>query len=272
MKYAICILAHKDPVLLERIVNKVSCPNTKIYIHLDKKCNINEFSNISSAVFIKKRVKVSWGGRSIIIAMKNLMKYVIQDNECDYLLFISGQDYPIVMPYQYDEMININYNYFEYEPLPRAKWYKGGLERINFYYFFEKYNHCIGNLLIKIQRRFRFTRNMLNKIRVYGGSQWLNINISTAKYIIESWRYYYKFFKFSLIPDEMIFQTIVMNSIYSVNVINNNLRYIVFNGDEPSPRMLDVTDYEEIKKESKLFCRKVISDDLLDIIDFGHRI
>jgi len=271
MKYAICILAHKDPVLLARIVNKLTADNVKIYIHLDKKSDINAFTKCVNAKFIKERENVYWGGRSIVKAMYNLLYNVIMDNECDYILFISGQDYPLVLPEKYDCVIDKNNNYIEYYDFPRADWYNGGLDRIRYYYLVENNKSFIYKASVKIQKLLKVNRKVKHDFTLYCGSQWINININTAKEILNSFKYYYKYFKLTHIPDEMIYQTIIMNSKHKEYVVNDNLRYIRFINNLPNPKVLDDTDFNDIITSKALFIRKVESNSLLDKVDQHQR-
>jgi hypothetical protein len=79
------------------------------------------------------------------------------------------------------------------------------------------------------------------------------------------------FFKYVDIPDEMFFQTIILNSPFKESVINDNLVYIDWENPNPSyPRTFVKTDFEILVSSSKLFARKfdVSRDaDILDMID-----
>lgn len=268
MKYAICILAHKEPLLLMKIVKRLQSDNVEIFIHLDKKCNISDYKNVPGVTFINKREKVYWGGRSMVKAMYNLIEYVLLNSNCDYLLFISGEDYPIVLPKHYENYININYNYLEYEKLPRKSWYLDGLNRIKYYYLFRSPKSYLSKICIKIQEAFGIEKKISYlPYNIYGGSQWININRITAEYIIKNWRSYYNFFKFCLIPDEMIFQTIILNSILCETVINQNFRYLKYQKNGSNAAYITVDDVPEIIKRKPLFCRKVNKQIITEILN-----
>ena len=269
MKYAICILAHKSPEHLERIVKKIKADNTQIFIHLDKKSNISEFSHIQNATFISTREKVCWGGRSMVKAMFNLIEYVVLNIDCEYIIFISGEDYPVIMPKDYDKYINIEKNYLEYKKLPKDDWYSGGMIRIMYYYLFRCPNSLLSRICVKLQKLTGIKRN-INKLpfEVYGGSQWININRATAEYIINNWKQYYSFFRFCMIPDEMIFQTIILNSEQKDSTINTNYRYLRYNEVSSSnAAYIDNYDIEQIKMNKPLFCRKVKDLDIIKHLD-----
>lgn len=265
MKYAICILAHTKPALLSRLTDYLKRENVEIFIHIDAKSNISEFDHIQGVTFIKKRVKVYWGHYSMIKAMYNLIEYVVDNTDCGYIMFISGEDFPIISPDKYDSYIDVTKNYIEYEKLPKKNWYEGGINRINYYYFFNSSESIMARIVMKVQRVFNITRSF-DKLPyvIFGGSQWININLDAAKYILQNWNKYYKFFKFSHIPDELIFQTILMNSPFKDTIVNRNYRYTDFYGDESHPRNLDVENLNEIITSGALFCRKIASECVFD--------
>ena len=82
-----------------------------------------------------------------------------------------------------------------------------------------------------------------------------------------------KFFKFSWTPDEMVYQTIIMNSHFKNTVVNDDLREIIFPGEGENashPLVYGVNDFEYLKQSSKLFARKFdmnIDKKIFDLID-----
>lgn len=258
MKYAICMLVHKNPALLEKIVERLKAKNTEIFIHLDNKCKLSDYNFIKDITFVKKRMKVYWGGRSMVLAMYNLIDYVINYTDCDYLMFISGEDYPIVLPNKYDEYIDIKNNYIEYQKLPKSDWYMNGINRVKYYYLFRTPKSILSRAFIKMQKILCIVRRY-DKVGfdIFGGSQWININRKTAKYILRVWDSYYKFFRFCYIPDEMIFHTIVLNSNLKDTVINNNYRYLRYEENSSNAAYINQKDIHEILSLKYLFCRKI---------------
>lgn len=262
MKYAICILAHKKPLLLKKLVENINADNTEVIIHLDLKCNIKDYAFIDTATFIRDRVKVDWGGLTMVTAMINLIDYVIYNTVCDYILFISGEDLPVVSPKYYDEYINHENNYFEYELLPKSNWFMGGMNRVEYYYPFKSPKSIHSQMFMKLQKRLGIKKNIKAlDFSIYGGSQWININRATGVYILDHYRKYLDFFRLCSIPDEMIFQTIMMNSPYKDKVINTNCRYLRYDGNSSNAAFLDENDIVAILNKKPLFCRKIEDED-----------
>lgn len=58
-------------------------------------------------------------------------------------------------------------------------------------------------------------------------------------------------------PDYIYFQTILFNSPYLKNIINDNLRYIDWTYRRGSrPSYLDMSDYNKLITSNKIFARK----------------
>jgi hypothetical protein len=82
-----------------------------------------------------------------------------------------------------------------------------------------------------------------------------------------------RFFRQTWGPDEFFFQTILYNSAYRNDLINNNLRYIDWSEGKASPKTLLTTDFEALEGSGKLYARKFnpdVDDTILDLID--HRL
>ena len=79
------------------------------------------------------------------------------------------------------------------------------------------------------------------------------------------------YFKYVFIPDEVFFQTIILNSPFKDNVINDDLRYVDWENPNPNvPAILGENDWTTIINSSKFFARKFdITRDskILDMID-----
>lgn len=95
---------------------------------------------------------------------------------------------------------------------------------------------------------------------------------------------YKHFFKRVSCPDEIFFQTIVLNSHYAsqykfferdvlkaVGVMRNEnkayLHFIDWNPKRENPAILDIRNYENIKKSGALFARKLDEERSLELIE-----
>ena len=98
MKIAYLILAHANPQHLDLLIKAISDTDSAIFIHIDKKSDMEIFSNIKgdNIHFIKKRVNVYWGEFSQVTAIINLIHAALFSSVIHQrLVLISGVDYPI---------------------------------------------------------------------------------------------------------------------------------------------------------------------------------
>ncbi len=179
VKIAYLVLAHHDPIHLERLVNSIDY-QAHIFIHLDKKTNIDRYiniANIESVNFIPERVKVYWGGISMVKAILNLIKTALASKgNFSHLVLLSGSDYPIKPvsifydflksnpDRQFIKLTNLNET-----PLPSEK-------RLTNYWFMEPFQPFYNDRFFRrvLQKIFHLgvTKKPLNNVSTAWGSQW----------------------------------------------------------------------------------------------------
>ena len=98
-KHAYLILAHSEPEILGILVSLLDDERNDIFIHIDKKSNIIDFSNVktdrSDLYFLKKRIDAKWGGHSLVEIEFLLMKTARNKSNYAYYHIISGVDLPL---------------------------------------------------------------------------------------------------------------------------------------------------------------------------------
>ena len=139
----------------------------------------------------------------------------------DYFINLSGECYPI-------KPINVIKSTFagqttafmEFFELPSPFWGNGGMNRIQNNHYFILYN---GKL--KIIRIPRLNKKLPFNLKPFGGSQWFCLPKQLVTYILQfvnQNKSIKKFYERTLIPDEMFFQTILINSPFRSQICNNN--------------------------------------------------
>ena len=287
MKHAILILAHRNFNHLQRLLD---CFDEKFsfYIHIDKENDfaweeIKYLQEHPRVVYCRADYNIHWGSSLIVKSILKLIKEVLKDNSISYAHLISGQDYLVGSCIDFVSFFNKHNGseFLEHWKLPTDRWYRGGLNRIKYYYLFDLFKARTGilrrlnNTLVDIQKFFRLERQFKpSGIQLYGGSMWWSLSFECLKYIdqfvmenpdlIES-------FNHTFCSDEIMLQTVVMNSPFASNVINCNYRYLCWedrNGNYPAN--LDESDWLKIEHSGAFFARKFqypVSLPLLDLID-----
>jgi hypothetical protein len=290
-RIAYCLLVHKNPSQVNRLVRNIYSSSDFFYVNVfgDDSANrwkkeLGQFEGEN--FFVIFRNANAWGTFPLVDAMLDSMrKFAFFDY--DYYINLSGQCYPLKSTAFIKKFLqNKNSVFMESFKLPWVGWGKhGGLDRIQYYYYRNPVFVLFRFLLNKISRsttfdRLRFIRiPRINKqlpynLQPYGGPMWFCLNKKCVDYILEYLKTREKmlvFFKHSLVPDEMFFQTIIMNSPMKNIVVNDSLRYIYWvKKGKPHPAVLTINDTNALFSSSKLFARKFdisLDEKILDLID-----
>lgn len=283
MKIAYIIHIYKLPDQLTRLVNSLTSPNTYFFIHIDKKVDILPFKEAFKRVQSKniiwvKREYSNWGTILCVKALLNgLLEALDHKDKIEYFYCLSGQEYPI-KPKSYIENFfnnNKNIDFIKYFPLPYTGWKSGGIHRYNRYHFIISKNRYIRRL-INIINFFLPRRKIPYNLKPFGGEFYLGLSRKSTEYIkdfIQNHPLYLSFFKYSYIPEEMFFQTILLNGPKEIcnNIENKILTYVDWNKPKgPYPATLNITDISKLKESDCLFTRKFdknIDEKILDAID-----
>lgn len=312
MKIAYIVLAHRYPEQLIRLIDRLSTEKTSFFVHIDKNTDEKIYKQIVSGirhisnVFFLKRYRCYWGDYSIVAATIEGLREIFNRNiDFNWVILLSGQDYPIKSNRQIEEFLRQNEgnSFVDYFQLPRPenltpKWPNGGFDRINYWHF------CLFNLRFVFPGKRRFNTYYANyitptlKVRIvsalwfllvfwfpikpkfpkgfkpFAGSQFWSLSKECAEYVhnfIQQNHTFVNFFKYVDVPDELFFQIIILNSKFKDTVINDSLRYMDSENPNPNlPKVLEKEDYERLVKSSKLFARKfdMYRDaEILDMLD-----
>ena len=206
--------------------------------------------------------------------------------EFDYLINLSGQDYPIKNNLYIQNILQENkgMSLIRHIPIPYPShphiedlvkywhiyWrdYHFVLPRENM--FASPVLNSIWNIFAKKITLRR--KPPLNLTPYYGSSYWC-LSHECVDYVYdyvgrnESFINYFKYVQF---PTEFFFQTILQNSIFKDRIINDNLRYIDFSSKKANPKVLGKEDFDKFIDSRNIFARKfdvTYDPDVLDMID-----
>ncbi len=207
--------------------------------------------------------------RAIIL----LLKEAIKNPDIAYFHTLSAQDFPILDISEiltfFEKAPKNNLEYIGYRPVPIPAW-KGnqGLDRFQFYHLNDYLNpkNKIHWLIIRtgvhLQKLLSIKRPYPKGFdQLYGGHVWWSLSRDSITYLLKYIDEHSDFinrFKHTHCSEELIFQTVIMNSPHAQNVVNNNLRYVEMQG--ASPKILKAEDYEKIINSDRLFARKIAKE------------
>ncbi len=287
MNKAYIILAHKNAEQVIRLINRLDDDSSTFFIHFDKKFTgwqPDMFSGMGNKVHLIKRTKTFWGGYSLVEATLLSMRAIKAMNKnFDVITLLSGQDYPI----KSNEHINhffLNADrriFMEYYPMPNYKKWPpgGGMYRFEKYFFGLKWYELFSSRATNFSSALIsfLKRRHPEHLRPYAGSQWWTIDMHALNYIlnfVSNNPDFSKYHKYTFVPDEVFFQTILLNAsderiIKSIS--NNNKRFLSWKIHSNSgPDILQSDNLNDIMNSDALFARKLdlsIDPHLFDLID-----
>jgi hypothetical protein len=306
MKFAYLILAHKNPKQLARLVSRLNTSDALFFIHIDKKTDPKPFEQALSTIhsanwyFVKKRQTIVWGGFNMVRATLNGLKEIVALQEAvSHVTLLSGQDYPIQSAEEYQAYLlqHQHKTFIEYFPIPTIEIAHGGLDRLSYYHIvltrklhfalplisFLKVRSAHAKqgkwLLIKrivsvLPSAKPYPRKFIPNATPYYGSQWCTLSMEAVKYIVSSLdkdKQFYDYFKYTHIPDELFFQSLLLNAPQKSireNIINNSLHYINWgNPRTDHPENITLKDMEAILASGKFIARKFEAEDDMKVLD-----
>lgn len=315
MEISYIILAHKNPHQLNRLIASLNSESAYFYIHIDKNVDSAPFLDLfkeQKNIYIlinNKREPGIWGDVGIVKGTLNCLKKIIDDGRKGYTFLLSGQDYPLRSKEKILEFLKDNdgAHFIDIYPLPNNLWGDtGGMERIKKYkinYSSKRYNFF---LVPSIYDSSFYTRKNFNRIKFlllrgkkkellkvfkkriipgfikpYGGTQWWALPNETLQQIYGLHQRYPEFLKFhedTLLPDEIFFQSLLMNLPNSPSLkISPSLTYANWDPKRaPLPVTFQKKDFQELEQASKkfLFARKFdikMDSEIIDKLHFMAR-
>lgn len=283
MKIAYIISAYRNPHQLVRLVNKLNSENCLFLVHVDKKtsqevfdivfCKLSHLENI----YFLDRHACYWGDFGHVLAtLKGIQVLCGKQIHFDYVILLTGQCYPIKSNQYISEFLqqNLGRSFIEYDLVNSYHQLKR-LERWNIRLFSRSYIP-IPNKFIRLPIKRPLSRRLGD---FYKGSSYWIISKTCIDYIYKYMNsniseniQFIKFFKGVYIPDELFFQTLLVNSPLKDTLVNQSLWYIDWPAGVyvPSPSVLNQSYFHELTASDKLFARKfdaTQSPKILDMLD-----
>lgn len=276
MRIAHLIITYTNPQQTERMIRRMQDPEFDFYIHVDAKLPLSSHAyleEIPNVYLIKNRIKVQWAAYSTIQAEFNSIKEILESGRSyDFVSLMSGQDYPIKSIPEIKQFyaarrgkLLLKYRKFEGE-------WEEGMIRVS-RYFLTDFKFKGQHFLERVLNNLLPNKQLPGGMKFYGSSMFWSLSPDVLEYVLQQFAQNKKlvwFFKFCWAPDEFLFQTIILNSPYAGRVINENAFYYKHLPNTPSPKVLALEDWEDIKASGRILARKfdmVKSPEILDRID-----
>ena len=272
-KHAYLLIAHNEFELLCKIVSLLDHEDNDIYIHIDKKSKTIPFEKIESShkksqLFYTDRIKVNWGGYSMIKAELMLIQKALEKGDYQYLHLLSGVDLPLKKQSYIHRFFADNYGK-EFIHFNDEQFNQKHKTRYSIYHCFQEYVgrkktgllYYIERALCRFQKIINLDRS-IEGVEYKGGAQWFSITEDLAKYVLENKKFIKKAFSRTTCCDEFFLQTIVYNSPFFKNVYRiqeipsyiSCLRYVDWKRGQPYT--FQDSDVDDLLNSEYLFARK----------------
>lgn len=296
------ILAHKNPLQLGRMIERLDDGASKFFIHLDAKTPIEPFTACLEGAhirFIEPRERCVWGDFSIVRATIHLMEAA--SKEQGIFILMSGQDYPIQSQGYINAFLESNkgFDFIEIEPLEekwKPKMVKDKLEHYHILHSEERghsncyapFAHCsvfqklrtLTHLLKgRLSRKnFRLLCSLPKRVapfeRQYAGSQFWAFSERTfyavLHYIREHKAALEGYYKYTSSPDEIYFHSVLMDLVAKDSTIKLKEQITYVNYFRKN-NVFITEDFDKLTSaKGKLFARKFdteVDTEILDKLD-----
>lgn len=275
-RHAYLIMAYNNPNQLVSLIKLLDDPRNDIFVHIDKNADfpMDIFDSLTSAstLAVVQRVSVQWGHFSQVQALFNLLTRATRTGRYSYYHLLSGMDLPIKTQDEIhsffsdknDEFIAIVPTESKYNlkhvmcryPLLRFKSYRKSKVLKFLSEGFASLQMFAYNLGICGKNRKIHKSGM----KFYDGWTWFSITDDFAKYFLSQKELIEKIFCSAKASDEMVMQTIIMDSPFAEHLYNpknmslGSMRMIDWK--RGSPYVYSHQDYEELMDSPYLFARK----------------
>ena len=273
-KHAFMIGCYKCPEYLESLIDSLDGRRSNFYIHVNKE-NVEEFESLrlkmknrNNVLFVPS-IKVIWGGMTLLKSLCIMMNEAIKNEDNFFFHFLTGQD-ALVQPLDklYDffdsnsdkNFVSISKN-IDTVLCPKSK----ELDWIQYYHTYDRLNYrtsffskTVEKMFVGIQKIFGFKRK-LSWEKYYKGSGWFSLNKKAVQILLDAMNNKEEMKKWNncFATEEIFIPTILKNSTYNLNIVNDSLRYIDWKKGPTYPAILDESSFDDIIYSGKFFCRKI---------------
>jgi core-2/I-Branching enzyme len=277
MRIDYLIRAHTAPDQLARLVRRLDEGDVRFYVHVNRRTDEETFTAMQGGlrgrdnVVWLPRVSCYWGGYSLLQATLVGIEGILASRDLpDHAFLLSGQDYPLRPPREIEAFLEARRgrNVLHHFSLPAEEWAAegGGFNRLRYPYF-ERIRYNTRLLRLPFPRRFP------PGLKLYGGMGFWALTgdaLATVMRFVAERPDVLRFLRRTKMPDEIFFQTVLLNGPLAETVENEIVHYIDWSAGSAHPATLGVGDLPKLRASGKLFARKFdasVDSKILDLLD-----
>jgi hypothetical protein len=268
LKQVFLIQAHKDLGQLNALVEQLRDEDFVVYVNLDRKSDIDPDAVHPNARLVRERIDVHWGTFSQVQAVLNSLEQIVAEMPgFDKVLFLSAQDFPLLSNARLKEELARMHGQELLDTVAIGRGAGQWAADYRYQYFYPQSSarplRLACSATNRLMRAAGLKRRMPGGMQPYGGSSWWALSRDCVQSLLARVRRepgLSRFFRRVASPDEMFFQTLVMDSPFADRVLGRNFRYIQWpEHGARNPKILDEHDFERIAASRAHFCRKIDS-------------
>lgn len=265
-KHAFLIMAHDKPEMLQKLIDEIDNERADIFVHIDRKAPFDGSlltASKSRLIVLPERIDGRWGDYSLVEIELALVKAATDTDQYARYHLISGMD---MLTAGLGDIIS------ECQTAPRTEFIAiarnvrpGELRyRSQHRFLFAKHFRSKNPLLRAIRRAWVMCQSAAGYRRcplpVAKGSQWWSVTDNFARYCLDHAAWIEQWFRGTYCPDEMVFQTLCVNSGFAVDIcraddeFEGNRRYIKWH--DGALQSITEADIAVARQEGRWFARK----------------
>lgn len=264
------ILVHRLPKQFKRLFKSIYNPNNYYLIHIDKKASadlhedVTNFINDFENTFILESESIVWGWYSMVnIELNGIKKLLSLWLNWDFFINLSWQDFPLKNQKEINNFLceNKDNNFLLVSNQETER--PDTMNRVE-NYFIDNWNY--------VYEVSNEKRDFLKDTIPYIWWQWMILNRDCCEFICNSLetKKFTDYYINTLIPDESFFQTLLMNTSFDWNIVNDDKRSIIWVSDwgiKLRPKTFKKEDIDFLSLKNNLFARKFDDNEDSEIID-----
>jgi len=230
MTVALLVLAYREPLVLKSAIPFYKAAGFDIFVHLDSKADLDAYKTqlgeeaASFCRFVARRVSVFWAGFSMVEAELALIFAALESGTYERFVLVSDDTFPLLPPqaladYAAEDVDRVMLRKLEPDDpfMPRYE---------RFFHLDHRATSLLGrpieesdidDVFLDDMRKLSAARKQGKvSIDIYYGSQWWVMSAATMQILLERLERdhaLFESFRFSAVPDEILFQTLVGNFI-----------------------------------------------------------
>jgi hypothetical protein len=270
-RIAFILLCHKNPEAVIRQAEQLTAAGDCISIHYDGRSSAEEDRRIRAALaghpavtFPSRRIRCGWGEWSLVAATLEAVRAALSAfPEATHFYLLSGDCMAIKSAaHAHARLDEEDRDLIETVDFFTGGWIRTGMveERLIYRHWFnERRQEQLYHASLGLQRWLGLERSLPKDLRIMIGSQWWCLRRRTVEAVLDCIAKrpdIVRFFRWTWIPDETFFQTLVRHLVPAAEIRSRPPTFLMFT-DYGMPVTFHNDHYDLLIGQDYLFARKI---------------